>query len=66
MDTAREDIPIAVIYCTTRLPAGNRWPTQMRIICDEFNKGTIYKSMIRVREIPSIVCPGLVTVELLC
>lgn len=57
-------IHIAIIYC--RLPAGNRWPTQIRIICEEFNKGTICKSMVRVREIPSIGCLGLVTVELLC
>lgn len=36
------------------------------MICEEFNKGTIYNSVVRVREIPSIMCLGLVTVELLC
>ena len=41
-------------------------PGQIRIILEEFNKGTIYKSVVRVREIPSRVCLGLVTVEFLC
>jgi len=49
-----------------RLPEGNRWLTQIRIILEEFNKGTIYKSVVRVREIPSRVCLGLVTVEFFC
>lgn len=57
-------IHIAVIGCISRLPAENRWPTQIRIICDKFNKGTIYRSVIRVREIPSIACLGLITVSL--
>lgn len=47
-----------------RLPEGNRWLTQIRIILEEFNKGTIYKSVVRVREIPSRVCLGLVTVSI--
>lgn len=53
-------------YCISMLPAGNRWPTQIRIICEEFNKGTICKSVVRVKEIPSIGGLGLVTVEFLC
>lgn len=36
------------------------------MICEEFHKGTIYNSVVRVREIPSMMCLGLVTVELLC
>ena len=47
-----------------RAPAGNRWHSSR--VTGEFNKGTIYKSVVRVREIPSRVCLGLVTVEFLC
>lgn len=36
----------------------------MRIICDKFNKGPIYKSVIGVREIPSMMCLGRGTVSL--
>ena len=53
-------------FSLIRVLAGNRWLTQIRIILEEFNKGTIYKSVVRVREIPSRVCLGLVTVEFLC
>lgn len=60
---SKTDIHITVIYFFSRLPAENRWPTQIRIICAKFNKGTFYKSMIGVREIPSIVCLGLITVN---
>lgn len=56
-------IHITVIYCFSRLPAENRWPTQIRIICAKFNKGTFYKSVVGVREIPSMMCLGLITVS---